>query len=57
MCIWRRAKEEGLNFEECQLWKSGRRGSSNGDYEGAAMVKSGNDDVLMIKGVWGMVQQ
>lgn len=34
--VYRRAKEEELNFEVCQLGTSGRRGSSNKDREGAA---------------------
>lgn len=51
--MWRRAKKEGLKFEVCQLWKSIRRGSSNGDSEGAASEPreiSGNDDALDSKG-------
>ena len=55
--MWRRAKE-GLNFVVCQLWKSRRRGSSNGDSEGTASElgeKSGNDDVLMAR-EWGLTK-
>lgn len=47
------SKDRRTNFEVCQLGKSGRRGSSNGDSEGAASEpreKSGNDDALVSKG-------
>jgi len=53
VCVYgEEQRKKDWTLRECQLSKSGRRGSSHGDYEGAASVpwvKSGNDDVLMAK--------